>query len=120
MSPNVMVATAFLDAMKLKDLSQAPLAENLSYTSPLAGETIRGRERVMRILGIYLPVLDNLRVIRHIADGDYVATVWRARTSFGPLSVVYVFRIHAGKVAEIEAFYDPRAFLDQMGRWANA
>jgi limonene-1,2-epoxide hydrolase len=119
-TPNVAAATAFLNAMKDKDLSRAPLADNISYEGPLSGEPIRGRDRVSRFLGVYLPVINDVRLVRHIADGDYVATVWQAETSFGPVSLVYVFRIEAGMIAEIQAFYDPRGFLERMGMWTGA
>src|SRR5580700_5840276 len=120
MSPNVAAATAFLDAMKVKDLSQAPLAENISYEGPLSGEPIRGRDQVSRFLGVYLPVVNDVRLVRQIAEGDYVATVWQAETSFGPISLVYVFRMEAGEIVEIQAFYDPRGFLERMGMWTGA
>jgi len=120
MAPNVAAATAFLNAMKVRDLSQAPLAENIFYEGPLSGEPIRGRDHVSRFLAVYLPVIDDVRLVRQIADGDYVATVWRADTSFGPISLVYVFRIEAGMIVEIQAFYDPRGFLERMGMWTGA
>jgi len=115
MSSSVSAATAFLDAIKHKDLSQAPLAETVSYEGPLSGEVIRGRDHVTRFLGIYLPVIRDVRVMRHIADGDYVATVWQADTSFGKISLVYVFRVEMGNIVEIQAFYDPRGFLERLG-----
>jgi hypothetical protein len=107
-TPNVAAATAFFSAMKNKDLSQAPLAENVSYDGPLSGEVIRGRNHVSRFLAVYLPVIIDVSLIRQISEGDSVATVWRAETSFGPISLVYIFRLDAGKIVEIEAFYDPR------------
>ena len=119
MTSNISAATAFLKAMEDKDLSQAPLAESVSYNGPLSGEAIRGRDHVMRFLGAYLPVINDLHLVRHIADGDYVATVWQADTSFGPISLVYVFRVETGKIVEIQAFYDPRGFLERMGTWAG-
>jgi limonene-1,2-epoxide hydrolase len=119
-TPNVAVATAFLNAMKDKDLSQAPLAENVCYVGPLSGEPIQGRHHVARFLGVYLPVINDVRLVRQIAEGDYVATVWQAETSFGQISLVYVFRVEAGKIEEIQAFYDPRGFLERMGMWTGA
>jgi len=116
-TPNIAAATAFLKSMQAKDLSQAPLAENVSYESPLSGEPIRGRDHVIRFLNVYLPVINDVRTVRHIADGDYVATVWQADTSFGPLSLIYVFRIESGTIVDIQAFYDPRGFLERMGKW---
>jgi len=120
MTSNVAATTAFLDAMRCKDLSQAPLADNVCYHGPLSGEPIRGRGPVSRFLGVYLPVINDVRLIRQIADGDYVATVWQAETTFGLVSLVYVCRVEAGKIVEIQAFYDPRGFLERMGTWTGA
>jgi len=120
MTSNVAAATAFLNAMKDRDLAQAPLAEDISYEGPLSGEPIRGRDHVSRFLGVYLPVINDVRLVRQIAEGDYVATVWQAETSFGQISLVYVFRVQAGEIIEIQAFYDPRGFLERMGMWTGA
>jgi hypothetical protein len=121
MSPNVAAATALLEAIKDKNLSRAPLAEKVSYTSPLSGETIQGREHVTRFLAVYQPILNDVHVIRHIADdSDYVATVWKAETSFGPLSIVFVLRVEAGNIVDIQAFHDPRGFLERLGSWTVA
>jgi hypothetical protein len=65
-------------------------------------------------------VINNIGLVRQIAEGDYVATVWQAETSFGPISLVYVFRVEAGKIVEIQAFYDPWGFLERMGMWTGA
>jgi predicted SnoaL-like aldol condensation-catalyzing enzyme len=115
MTPNVAAATAFLKAMKNKDLSEAPLAANVSYEGPLSGEAIQGRDHVSRFLSVYLPVIEDVRLVRQISEGDYVATVWQAETSFGRISLVYIVRVEAGKIVEIQAFYDPRGFLERMG-----
>jgi limonene-1,2-epoxide hydrolase len=116
---NASIAAAFMTAMKNKDLSQAPLAANACYTGPLAGEPVHGREHIARFLHVYLPVIHEIRLLRQIADGDHVAAVWEADPSFGVVSVVYVFRIEADEIAEIQAFYDPRGFLERMGMWTG-
>lgn len=48
-----------------------------------------------------------------------VTTVWQANISFRQISQVYVFRVEIGKIAEIQAFYDARGFLEGMGTWAG-
>lgn len=120
MTPNVTAAAALLQSMKDKDLSQAPLAENVSYQSPLSGEPIRGRDHVTRFLNVYLPVIRDVRTVHHIADGDFVASEWQADTSFGLVSIIYVLRVELGRIVEIQAFYDPRGFLERMGKWTGA
>ena len=120
MNPNIAVVTAFLKAFKEKQLSDAPLAPRLSYESPLTGEPIRGRDHVIRFLNVYVPIIKDIRAIRHIADADYVATVLQADTTFGSIPLVYVFHVVLGEIVEIQTFYDPRGFLEQMGSWSVA
>jgi len=115
MASHSAAVTALLDAVKAKDLSAAPLAENVWYQSPLSGEPIRGRAYVTRFLGAYLPVIKAVSIERVIAEDDYTAAVWRAETTFGPLSLVYVCKVEFGQITEIQAFYDPRGFLERMG-----
>jgi hypothetical protein len=119
-TPNVATTTAFLNATKDKDLSQAPLAESVSYQGPLSGEPIRGRDHVSRFLGVYLPVINNIGLVRQIAGGDYVATVWQAETSFGPISLVYVFSRRGWKDRRDPGILRSRGFLERMGMWAGA
>ena len=83
MSSNGAAVTALVEAVKAKNLSAAPLAEDVWYQSPLTGEPIRGRAHVMRFLAAYLPVLKDIQIERQIDDGSYTAVVWRAETSFG-------------------------------------
>ena len=115
-NPNIGVSHALLDAMRVKDLSKAPLAETVCYESPLTPEPLRGRAKVIKFLTAYGPMLTDLHPLRHFADGDEVASVWQAQTIFGVLSIVYLLRIEGGLITEIQAFYDPRPFLEGMGR----
>jgi hypothetical protein len=108
-------AAALFDALKAKDLSAAPLAENVIYQSPLSGEPIRGRANVARFLAAYLPVLKEVRIERQITDDSHTALVWHAESTFGPLTLVYICRVEQGEITEVQAYYDPRGFLEQMG-----
>ena len=115
MASNSAAVAALLDAVKAKDLSAAPLAENISYQSPLTGDPIRGRANVIRFLGAYLKVLLEARIDREISQDDYTAVMWHAETSFGPLSLVYICRVENDLITELQAYYDPRGFLEGMG-----
>ena len=115
MASNSSAVAALLDAVKAKDLSAAPLAENITYQSPLTGEPIRGRANVIRFLGAYLTVLKEARIEREITQDDYTAVMWHAETSFGSLSLVYVCRVEHDQITELQAYYDPRGFLEGMG-----
>lgn len=48
-----------------------------------SGEAVGDRDHVTHFLTIYLPVINDIHLALHIADDDYVTTVWQADTSFG-------------------------------------
>jgi len=115
MDPNASVAAALLAAFQTKNLHEAPLAENVRYTSPLAGEEmVVGRENVIRFLGAYLPFINTVTVLRMITEGHDVCALWRVESPFGPLTIVYLLRIRNGEVDDILASYDPRPFLEGL------
>jgi hypothetical protein len=47
-------------------------------------------------------------VERIIADGEYVATMWDADTTFGVIPIFECFRVVGGEIKEAKAFLDPR------------
>jgi hypothetical protein len=114
MSSNVAIVTQFIEAMKDKGLEQAPFAEHIFWASPFSGDTVRERKNVIRYLDPYSRIIEDVRVIRHVAEGDFIATwlVWS--TAFGELSAMFLTQIENGLIAEINAFYDPRPFLENM------
>jgi limonene-1,2-epoxide hydrolase len=107
---NIKVVEAFLNCLKNKDLSQAPLSDDLYFTEPLMGEG-RGAEALKAFVSGFFPALDDLRVLQHVSEGDYVATRWEVDGVFGTIPVFELFRVSGGKIAEFRAFYDPRPIL---------
>jgi hypothetical protein len=51
--------------------------------------------------------LKRIEIKQHIADGDYVATVFGMETVNGVDHVVDVCRVIDGELAEVRAFYYP-------------
>ena len=116
MNPNVPVATALLNALRAKNLGAAPLAQQVRYVSPLAGEEpVVGRESVIKFLGAYLPFITEVTVLHILSEGDEVCMHWRLDGTFAPLSIVYWLRMKDGQIVDILASYDPRPFLDAIG-----
>lgn len=50
----------------------------------------------------------------HIADGEYVATMWDADTSFVVITIFECFRVAGGESKEAKAFLDPRPITDAV------
>ncbi len=104
---NVEAVESYLAALREKDLSRAPLAADVSFEDPLTPE-LSGREAVLQFLSGFLPAFKGVTVRRHIAEGEYVATMWDADTSFGVIPIFECFRVADGEIKEIKAYLDPR------------
>ena len=105
---NVEIAGTYLDALGTRDPTKALLAPDVTLQYPLAPGTVVGAASVMEYMGSVMPAVDQVEVERHLMDGDYVATLWKAHTVWGIIPVCSVFLISGGMIQEIRSFFDPR------------
>jgi limonene-1,2-epoxide hydrolase len=107
---NVRIVEAFLNALKNKDLSDAPIADDLVFADPLMGKG-QGADALKAFLSGFFPALNDLRIIRHVAEGEYVATHWEVDGIFNTIPIFELFRVQNGRIVEFRAFYDPRPIM---------
>ena len=106
-NPNVKIVESYIYALRDKDLSKIPLADDVVFEEPLT-PTLHGAKAVLEYLPNVLPIIKDVRIKRHIAEGDYVATLWEADTPMGVVPLCECFRIDNGQIKEISAYFDPR------------
>ena len=104
---NIETVERYLDAIRSKDLSRAPVMPDIFFTDPLVGE-LTGEDAWRGFVGQILPALNGISVKRHVAEGDYVATLWEADTIWGIIPILELFRVEDGRIKEARAFLDPR------------
>ena len=104
---NIEAVERYLDAIRSKDLSRAPIAPDISFADPLAG-ALTGEEAWRGFLGQVLPAINGVRVKQHVAEGDFVSTLWEADTVWGIIPILELFRVEGGRIREARAFLDPR------------
>ncbi|HEX8174769.1 MAG TPA: nuclear transport factor 2 family protein [Pyrinomonadaceae bacterium] len=104
---NIEAVEGYLNAIRSKDLSSAPVAPDIFFTDPLVGE-MTGVEAWRGFVGQLLPAISGVSVKQHVAEGDRVATLWEADTVWGVIPVLELFRIEDGRIKEARAFLDPR------------
>lgn len=107
---NIEAVEKFLNAMKQKDLSAAPLAEDLKFKDPLTGNGV-GAENLKAFLAGFLPALNDVRVIQHICEDEYVVTHWEADGIFGVISILEKFRVRDGLIIEADGYFDPKPII---------
>ena len=107
---NIKAVEKFLNALRQKDLSLAPIAEDLRFGDPISGDG-SGIENFRAFLSGFLPALDDVRIIQHVCENEYVVTHWEADGVFGVISVIEKFKIENGEITEAFGFFDPRPIL---------
>jgi limonene-1,2-epoxide hydrolase len=107
---NIKTVEAYLNALKQKDLSLAPLAAEVVFEDPLAGKNT-GAENLRAFLSGFLPAINDVRVHQHICEGDYVVTHWEVDAVFGIIPILEKFRVRDGEIVEAFGFFDPRPIV---------
>jgi hypothetical protein len=105
-SENIAVVESYLNGLSRKDLSSVPFAPDITFAGPLMPK-LSGRETIVGFLTSILPLIKGIEIRQHIADGDYVATVFDMETVNGVDHVVDLCLVVGGELKEIRAFYYP-------------
>jgi len=103
-SENIAAVESYLKGLASKDLSSVPFASGITFEGPLMPK-LAGRETIVGFLGSILPFIKSIEIKQHIADGEYVATVFDMETVNGVDHVVDLCRIVDGELTENRAFY---------------
>ncbi len=106
-NPNTHVVESYLHGLKSKDLSAVPFAPDVTFEGPLSPK-ISGIHAVREFLTGMFPVIRDIRIKRHIAEGEFVATEFDFDTTFGVIPVFDCFRISEGQLKQTRPYYDPR------------
>lgn len=107
---NINAVEAYLHALKQKDLSLAPFAEDIAFEDPVSGKNT-GAENFRAFLSGFLPAINDIRIHKHVCEDDFVVTHWEVDTVFGIIPILEKFRVREGKITEAFGFYDPRPIL---------
>jgi limonene-1,2-epoxide hydrolase len=107
---NIKIVEAYLNALKNKDFAAAPISDDLYFEDPMMGEG-KGAEAMRAFVSGFFPALDDLRILQHVSEGEYVVTRWEVEGVFGTIPVLEIFRIRDGKIIEFRSFYDPRPIM---------
>lgn len=107
---NIKAVEAYLNALKQRDLSLAPFADDIVFEDSVAGK-VEGAENVKGFLSGFLPAINDVKIIQHVCEGEYVCTHWEVDTVFGIIPIIEKFRVQDGKITEAIGYFDPRPVL---------
>jgi hypothetical protein len=102
----VRVVESYLNGLGRRDLSDVPFDDDVTIEGPLAPR-ISGRQAVVEALAGVLPIVNGVRIVQHIVEGEYCGTVFDFDTTFGVIPVFDRLRVVDGRLKDIRPFYDP-------------
>ena len=114
---NVKADESYLNGLKQKDLSKAPFAPDVIFEGPLSPDKLHGVESLIEFLSGVLPIVKDVRIKRHIDDGEHVCGLWELETST-PAVIIPVceyFRVADGLIKEMRPYYDPHPITNPTG-----
>lgn len=101
---NIIAVEAYLDCFTNKDPFYVPFAEDVTFEGPRM-PTLTGKRTRLAFLTHILPMVKDIQLKQHIAEGDYVATIFDMETIDGVDHVCDQIHIVDGKIKAIHAFY---------------
>ncbi|MCD9186061.1 MAG: nuclear transport factor 2 family protein [Pyrinomonadaceae bacterium] len=107
---NIKTIENYLNALKQKDLSLASFAEDMIFFDPVAGNG-NSAENFKAFLSGFLPAINDVRVISHVCEGEFVVTHWEVDAVFGIIPILEKFRIKNGEITEAFGFFDPKPII---------
>ena len=112
MRENVVGAVeAYLNGLAAKDMSAAPFHPNIEFQGPI-GPCLIGAATIRACFSGFFPIVEGVRIIRHIVDGGWCATLFDFQTTLGNLPMVHCCQVVDGQIISIRAYYDPRPVVD--------
>lgn len=111
----VTAVESYLQALGRRNLTGVPFAEGVTLESPLT-ETLVGADRVVEFLTGLFPAVKDVRINRHIVEGEFDAVMFDLDTVFGVIPVFDCIRVRDGLIHEIRPYYDPRPITEGVAR----
>jgi hypothetical protein len=115
----VRAAEAHLNGITAKDVTAVPYHPDVIIETPL-GPPIKGADAARQAVASVFPAVKEIRIVRHIADGDWCATLFDFEYVFGTFRIIDIFHVVDGRIISIQAYYDPRPILQGLQQFMSS
>lgn len=102
----------YLAALRARDFGEVPFAAEATFDAPLLEEPLRGRDTLVAVLTEAAGTMQDIQEIFRVVQGDRASSIFRYTTDGARHEVCDCFTVINGEIAAIQAFFDPRPFLD--------
>jgi ketosteroid isomerase-like protein len=109
-NPNVDLAQHFFDALRRKDFSALPLAEDIVLESPISPRLV-GVDSVLEFLEGLASVTKGARVLDLIGEGNKLAVEFELETTEGVIAGFECFEMSDGQIKKLRPYFDARPLL---------
>ena len=104
----VRLVEQYLDGLRRGDLSGAAFAADVCFQGPTT-PPLHGPEAVTAFLSSQFASIRDIRIHRHVVEGDYVVTLFDYDTVHGVVAVLDLFEVADGQLRSIRPFFDSAA-----------
>lgn len=112
------VVERYIQGLANRDFSQASLAPDISYESPISPK--RTGQDVIDFLSGLFPIITGATIHEHIVEGDLCVTRFDLYTTEGTLYILDRFRVENGQLKSINPYYDPAPLKEAQVRARRA
>lgn len=119
MSPTE-TALRYLECLKTGNVSDFPVAEDITFEDPLTSGPVRGKQHFLDFVAPLAPMFRSIEVHQTIEQGEFVVVRWTAHLVMGTTPVLELFRVRDGLVVESTAYFDPRPITNPVAQPAVA
>ena len=109
-NPNLALAQHFFEALRRKDFSALPLAQDIVLESPISPRLV-GVESVLEFLEGLASVTRAVRVLDSIVEGNKVAVEFELETAEGVIAGFECFEFSDGQITKLRPYFDARPLL---------
>jgi hypothetical protein len=103
----------YFAAFRNGDFSRVGFSSQIQFLSPISGNTMKGREEVIRFLSGVATRVSEVNVLYTAVDFPIAAGVWQMKTTKGILYTLHNhFRLDGEGLAYIWPMFDPKAVMD--------
>jgi len=113
-NPNVEVAAVYFAALRNKDLSALPLAQDVVMESPITPR-LCGLESVLEYLEALASIIRTIRTLDFIAQDNKVAVQFEMETAEGVIPGFECLEISNGLIKKLRPYFDARPLMDGAG-----
>ncbi len=107
------IITTYFQAFGTRDFAPVQFSSNIQFLSPISGNTMKGREDVVKFVSGVSTRVSKVNVLSTAIDFPTASGVWQMTTTKGVLYTLHnFFRLDGEGILYIWPMFDPKAVMN--------